>query len=47
MLESEVENEVIAKEEADRQIRMFKLATKVEKTRGMAKGKYIKPNFGG
>lgn len=46
VLESAVENEVIAKEEADRQIRMLKLATKVEKTRGMAKGKYIKPNFG-
>lgn len=46
VLEAAVESDVIPKEEADRQIKMLKLATKVEKTRGMAKGEYIKPNFG-
>ena len=34
------------REEADRQIAMLKKATEIEKTRGMAQGKYIKPNFG-
>ena len=38
--------DVIPKEEADRQIEMLILATEIEKTRGMAKGEYIKPNFG-
>lgn len=37
---------VISQEEANRQNKMLKLATEVEKTRGMAQGKYIKPNFG-
>lgn len=46
VLESAVECGVIDKAEADRQIEMLKLATEVEKTRGMAQGKYIKPNFG-
>lgn len=46
VLESAVEYGLIPQEEADRQIEMLKLATEVEKTRGMAQGKYIKPNFG-
>lgn len=37
---------VIPEKESNRQINMLKLATKIEKTRGMAKGKYIRPNFG-
>jgi putative methanogenesis marker 13 metalloprotein len=37
---------ILSKEEADRQIKMLKSATKIEKTRGMAQGEYIKPNFG-
>jgi putative methanogenesis marker 13 metalloprotein len=46
VLESATEYGVIPKEEAKRQIEMLKLATKIEKTRGMAQGDYIKPNFG-
>lgn len=46
VLEVAVKYGVIPEEEADRQIEMLKLATKIEKTRGMAKGDYIKPNFG-
>ena len=46
VLDAAVEYGVIQREEADRQIKMLELATEVEKTRGMAQGKYIKPNFG-
>ena len=46
VLEAAVKYDVIEEEEADRQIEMLRLATEIEKTRGMAKGKYIKPNFG-
>lgn len=46
VLESASEYDVISEEEAGRQIEMLKLATKIEKTRGMAQGEYIKPNFG-
>jgi putative methanogenesis marker 13 metalloprotein len=46
VLEVANEYDVISKEEAERQIEMLKLATKIEKTRGMAQGEYIKPNFG-
>lgn len=46
VLESAVECGVIPREEADRQIEMLEKATEVEKTRGMAQGRYIKPNFG-
>ncbi|MBE6505226.1 MAG: Ni-sirohydrochlorin a,c-diamide reductive cyclase catalytic subunit [Methanobrevibacter millerae] len=46
VLESAVECGVIPREEADRQIEMLEKATEIEKTRGMAQGKYIKPNFG-
>jgi len=37
---------VISSEEADRQIIMLKKATEIEKTRGMAQGKYIQPSYG-
>ncbi len=37
---------VISRDEADRQITMLKKATEIEKTRGMAQGKYIKPSYG-
>ena len=46
VLEAATEYGIIEKEEADRQIKMLKLATEIEKTRGMAQGEYIKPNFG-
>ena len=46
VLDAAVECGVISREEADRQIEMLEKATEVEKTRGMAQGKYIKPNFG-
>jgi len=46
VLEAAVKYDVIEAEEADRQIEMLKLATEIEKTRGMAQGEYIKPNFG-
>ncbi|WP_067149142.1 Ni-sirohydrochlorin a,c-diamide reductive cyclase catalytic subunit [Methanobrevibacter olleyae] len=46
VLNAAVEYGVISQEEADRQNEMLRLATQVEKTRGMAQGKYIKPNFG-
>ncbi|MEE1129761.1 MAG: Ni-sirohydrochlorin a,c-diamide reductive cyclase catalytic subunit [Methanobrevibacter sp.] len=46
VLDAAVECGVIPRQEADRQIEMLEKATQVEKTRGMAQGKYIKPNFG-
>ncbi|MCL2156911.1 MAG: Ni-sirohydrochlorin a,c-diamide reductive cyclase catalytic subunit [Methanobrevibacter sp.] len=46
VLEVASEYNVISEEERDRQIEMLKLATEIEKTRGMAQGEYIKPNFG-
>lgn len=46
VLDAAVDCGVIPREEADRQIEMLKKATEIEKTRGMAQGKYIKPNFG-
>ena len=46
VLDAAVESGVIEREEADRQIEMLEKATEVEKTRGMAQGNYIKPDFG-
>ena len=46
VLDAAVEAGVIPRSEADRQIEMLEKATQIEKTRGMAQGKYIKPNFG-
>jgi putative methanogenesis marker 13 metalloprotein len=37
---------VIPAEETERQSRMLKKATEIEKTRGMAQGKYIAPSYG-
>lgn len=37
---------LISQEEVDRQSEMLQKATELEKTRGMAKGTYIKPNYG-
>ena len=37
---------VIPASEMERQNRMLKLATEIEKTRGMAQGEYIKPSYG-
>ncbi len=46
VLDSAVECGVIDRSEADRQIEMLKKATEIEKTRGMAQGEYIEPDFG-
>lgn len=46
VLDAAVEAGVIPRSEADRQIEMLEKATEIEKTRGMAQGRYIKPNFG-
>lgn len=46
VLDAAVDCGVIPREEADRQIEMLKKATEIEKTRGMAQGRYIRPNFG-
>ena len=46
VLDAAVEAGVIERSEADRQIEMLEKATEIEKTRGMAQGKYIQPNFG-
>lgn len=46
VLDSAVDQGVIERQEADRQIEMLRKATEIEKTRGMAQGKYIKPHFG-
>lgn len=45
-LQSAAEYGVIDEVEANRQIKMLRLATELEKTRGMAQGDYIKPSFG-
>lgn len=37
---------IISKEEVERQSAMLRKATELEKTRGMAKGEYIKPDYG-
>ncbi len=37
---------VIPSEETERQVKMLKKATEIEKTRGMAQGKYIAPSYG-
>ncbi|OED30018.1 Ni-sirohydrochlorin a,c-diamide reductive cyclase catalytic subunit [Methanosphaera sp. WGK6] len=38
--------EIITQDEVERQTEMLQKATKLEKTRGMAKGEYIKPDYG-
>jgi len=46
VLESAERGGVISPEETERQSRMLKKATEIEKTRGMAQGKYIAPSYG-
>ena len=46
VLDSAVEYGLIPRSEANRQIEMLKKATEIEKTRGMAQGEYIRPDFG-
>ncbi len=46
VLNSAEKEGVISAEEAERQTRMLKLATKIEKTRGMAQGEYLSPSYG-
>lgn len=46
VLEAAVLGGIIPPEEAERQVKMLKMATEVEKTRGMAQGEYIAPSFG-
>ena len=46
VLESALDLGLISENEVNRQVKMLKKATEIEKTRGMAQGKYIQPNFG-
>lgn len=46
VLESASKEGIIEGKEARRQCKMLKLATEIEKTRGMAQGKYIAPSYG-
>jgi putative methanogenesis marker 13 metalloprotein len=46
VLEAAQREGVIPPEETERQTRMLKKATEIEKTRGMAQGKYITPSYG-
>lgn len=46
VLESAEKEGVISHLETERQTKMLKMATKIEKTRGMAQGEYIKPSYG-
>lgn len=46
VLEAATLEGIIPPEETERQVKMLKRATVIEKTRGMAQGKYIAPSFG-
>jgi putative methanogenesis marker 13 metalloprotein len=46
VLEAAKEEGIISNDERERQTRMLKKATEIEKTRGMAQGEYIKPSYG-
>lgn len=46
VLNSAEKEGIISHAEADRQTRMLRLATEIEKTRGMAQGEYIAPSYG-
>jgi len=46
VLEAAVLAGIIPPEEAERQVKMLRMATEIEKTRGMAQGEYIAPSFG-
>ena len=46
VLDAACKEGIISEEEAERQSKMLRLATEIEKTRGMAKGGYIAPSYG-
>lgn len=46
VLDAAAEKGIISCEERERQTRMLKKATEIEKTRGMAQGEYIRPSYG-
>ncbi len=46
VLDAAAEEGIISSEERDRQTKMLKKATEIEKTRGMAQGEYIQPSYG-
>lgn len=46
VLEAASKEGIIPAEETERQSKMLKLATEIEKTRGMAQGEYIAPSYG-
>jgi len=46
VLDAAAEEGIISAEERDRQTKMLKKATEIEKTRGMAQGEYIQPSYG-
>lgn len=46
VLEAAQREGIISQEEVERQVRMLKMATNIEKTRGMAQGEYIAPQYG-
>jgi len=45
-LKAAQESGIISQDEVERQSRMLEEATRLEKTRGMAKGEYIQPDYG-
>ncbi len=46
VLEAAEKEGIISHLETERQTKMLKMATEIEKTRGMAQGEYIKPSYG-
>ncbi len=46
VLDAAADEGIITIQERDRQTKMLQKATEIEKTRGMAQGKYIKPSYG-
>ena len=46
VLEAAQKEGIIGQKEVERQVKMLKMATEIEKTRGMAQGEYIAPQYG-
>lgn len=46
VLDAAANQGIISRDEMERQTKMLKKATEIEKTRGMAQGSYIKPSYG-
>ena len=46
VLDAATSEGILSQEETERQVKMLKKATEIEKTRGMAQGSYIKPSYG-